>query len=191
MGKNRPKMFCILSAKKYTRLYKAVGVMTNMLFYMGYWYFHVDELKFVAGEDIHGFPRVISSMTEATYFTKHGERHNRRMHQVLKLYQENMYQHKLRPHHQHSNCVKITKKYFRRSLLKRGARAKTRSKSLFTRWNVFLNNAKRATGCQSFGSWPALKCGRRLWLRQCLLLCVAWFKSIAQTKSETAPSFTI
>ena len=54
--------------------------------------FHVDELKFVAEEDIHGFPRVISSMTEATYFTKHGERHNRRWHQVLKLYQENMYQ---------------------------------------------------------------------------------------------------
>ena len=117
MGKNRLKMFCILSAKKYTRLYKAVGVMTNMLFYMGYWYFHVDELKFVAEEDIHGFPRVISSMTEATYFTKHGGRHNRRRHRVLKLYQENMYQHKLRPHHQHSNCVKITKKYFRRSLL--------------------------------------------------------------------------
>ena len=124
MGKNRPKMFCILSAKKYTRLYKAVGVMTNMLFYMGYWYFHVDELKFVAGEDIHGFPRVISSMTEATYFTKHGGRHNRRRHRVLKLYQENMYQHKLRPHHQHSNCEKITKKYFRRSLFKRGARAR-------------------------------------------------------------------
>ena len=124
MGKNRLKMFCILSAKKYTRLYKAVGVMTNMLFYMGYWYFHVDELKFVAEEDIHGFPRVISSMTEATYFTKHGGRHNRRSHRVLKLYQENMYQHKLRPYHQHRNCVKITKKYFRRSLLKRGARAK-------------------------------------------------------------------
>ena len=138
MGKNRLKMFCILSAKKYTRLYKAVGVMTNMLFYMGYWYFHVDELKIVAEEDIHGFPRVISSMTEATYFTKHGGRHNRRRHRVLKLYQENMYQHKLRPHHQHSNCVKITKKYFRRSLLKRGARAKTRSKSLFTRMSFWI-----------------------------------------------------